>query len=334
MTTTRTRLLTALGAGLTLAVAGCAQTGSTSDAGADDYPSKPIELIVGFDAGGPTDIGARLLATELEEQLDATITVVNEPAANSQVAYTSVSQAEPDGHTLGTINFPSAIITTLQESRDASYSRDDFAPVALQVVDPTAIAVPPDSPIDTPEDLVQAALDAPGELQATTSGVASNEHFALARLKEVADADIAPVHFADGSTAATTAFLGGNTDLLLANVGDMIPLLEAGQVKVIGVMTQERSPFLEDVPTFEESGFDVDISSSRGYAFPAGTPDEVIDQVSTAIREVMEDPEFEEKMTAQGLAPTYMDAEEYAQYWDETEQVFAELLPLVEGDQS
>jgi tripartite-type tricarboxylate transporter receptor subunit TctC len=335
MKTTRTRLLAAVGAGLTLTVAGCAQTGSTStDAGADEYPSKPIELIVGYDAGGPTDIGARLLATELEKKLDGTITVVNQPAANSQVAYTNVAQSEPDGHTMGTINFPSAIITTLQESRDASYTRDDFAPVALQVVDPTALAVPADSPIDTPEDLVKAAQDAPGELQATTPGVASNEHFALARLKQVADADIAPVHFADGSTAAITAFLGGNTDILLANVGDMLPLLEAGKVKVIGVMAQERSPFLEDVPTFEEAGYDVDISSSRGIAFPSGTPDEVIDQVSTAIGEIMEDPAFEEKMTAQGLAPTYLDAEEYAQYWDETEQVFAELLPLVEEDQS
>lgn len=333
MKTTRTRLLAALGASLTLAVAGCAQTGTTTSSGGD-YPSKPIELIVGYDAGGPTDIGARLLATELEKKLDATITVVNEPAANSQVAYTDVSQAEPDGYTMGTINFPSAIITMLQESRGASYTRDDFAPVALQVVDPTALAVPVDSPIETPEDLVEAAQDAPGELQATTSGVASNEHFALARLQEVADAEIAPVHFADGSTAAITAFLGGNTDILLANVGDMLPLLEAGKVKVVGVMAQERSPFLEDVPTFEEAGYDVDISSSRGYAFPAGTPDEVIDQVSTAIGEIMEDPAFEEKMTAQGLAPTYMDTGDYTEYWTDTEQVFAELLPLVEEDQS
>lgn len=333
MKTTRTRLAATLGASLTLAVAGCAQTGTTTGSG-DDYPSKPIELIVGYDAGGPTDIGARLLATELEEKLDATITVVNEPAANSQVAYTDVSQAEPDGYTLGTINFPSAIITMLQESREASYTRDDFAPVALQVVDPTALAVPVDSPIETPEDLVEAAQDAPGELQATTSGVASNEHFALARLQEVADAEITPVHFADGSTAAITAFLGGNTDILLANVGDMLPLLESGKVKVVGVMAQERSPFLEDVPTFEEAGYDVDISSSRGYAFPAGTPEEVIDQVSTAIGEIMEDPAFEEKMTAQGLAPTYMDAADYTEYWNDTEQVFAELLPLVEEDQS
>ncbi|MGB3762913.1 MAG: tripartite tricarboxylate transporter substrate binding protein [Ornithinimicrobium sp.] len=334
MTTTRTRLATALCASLALTVTGCAQTGSSSSEGGGDFPTKPIELIVGYDAGGPTDTGARLLATELEDKLDATITVVNEPAANSQVAYTTVAQAEPDGYTMGTINFPSAIITTLDESRQASYTREDFAPVALQVVDPTALAVPADSPIDTPQDLVEAALADPGALQATTSGVGSNEHFALARLQEVADAEIAPIHFADGSTAATTAFLGGNADILLANVGDMLPLLKAGQVKVVGVMAQERSPFLEDVPTFEEAGYEVDISSSRGLAFPSGTPDEIIEQVSTATGEIMADPAFEEKMTAQGLAPNYLDAEAYAQYWDETEQVFSELLPLVQEGRS
>ena len=331
--TTRLRTLAPLGAALTLAVtaAGCAQTGNAAPGG--DYPSKPIELIVGYDAGGPTDIGARLVADALEDKLDATITVVNRPGANAQIGYTYLTDAEPDGYTLGAVTFPSAIITTIDESRDASYDRDSFAPVALQVVDPTAVAVAPDSDIDSPKDLVEAAKAAPGELQATTSGVASNEHFALARLKEVTGADIAPVHFAEGSTAATTAFLGGNTDILLANVGDMQPLVESGKVKVIGVMEAERSPFLPDVPTFEEQGYDVEISSSRGFAFPAGTPQDLVDQVSTAIGEVMDDPAFEKKMTDQGLAPTYMNAEDYSAYWDETTKVFTDLYPQVSEEQ-
>jgi hypothetical protein len=166
-------------------------------------------------------------------------------------------------------------MTVLDEARGAAYDQADFAPVALQVVDPTAVAVATDSDIETPEDLVAAAEEAPGKLRATTTGVASNEHFALAQLEEVTGADIAPVHFADGSTAATTAFLGGNTEVLLTNVSDLQPLADSGKVRIVGVMDAERAESLPDVPTFKESGYDVEISSSRGYSFPAGTPDEV-----------------------------------------------------------
>ncbi len=333
-TFTRRRLAAVTGASLTVCLAAaCAQTGGSSASGGDDYPSKPIELIVGYDAGGPTDIGARMLAKELEEKLDATITIVNKPAANSQVAYTELTQSEPDGYTMVATNFPSAIITVLDETRKASFDTDDFAPVALMVVDPTAIAVAPDSDIETPEDLVTAAKENPGQIQATTTGVASNEHFALEQLKQVSGADLSPVHFADGGSAATTAFLGGNVEVLLGNVSDLTPLVESGKVKVIGVMEAERSPLMPDVPTFAEAGYDVEISSSRGYAFPAGTPEDVIDEMSSAIGEVMEDPEFEEQMSNAGLVPSYMDAAEYSTYWDETTDLFTELFPLVREDQ-
>lgn len=333
-TNSRVRLLAPLAAALAVAAtaAGCAQTGSDAASGRE-YPSKPIELLVGYDAGGPTDIGARLVAEALEDKLDANITVVNKPGANAQIAYTYLTDAKPDGYTLGAVTFPSAIITAIDESRDASYDADSFAPVALQVIDPTAVAVAPDSDINSPKDLVEAAKAAPGKLQATTSGVASNEHFALASLKEVTGADISPVHFAEGSTAATTAFLGGNTDILLANVGDMKSLVESGKVKVIGVMEAERSPNLPDVPTFKEEGYDVEISSSRGFAFPAGTPQDIVEKVSTAIGEIMNDPAFQKKMTDQGLEPTYMNAEEYSAYWDKIATVFTELFPKVSEEQ-
>lgn len=328
---------------LTLPVAGvlavsltaCADTGQSGQSGTAgaEYPSQPIQMVVGFAAGGSSDIGARLIAQELEEKLDATISVVNQPGANAQTAYTTVAQAEPDGYTLGAVNFPSAIITVLDESRNAPYDHDSFAPVALQVIDPTAVGVAPDSEINTPEDLVAAAEEAPGELLATTTGVASNEHFALAQLRENTGADIAPVHFSEGAADATTAFLGGNVDMLLGNVSDLQPLVESGQVKVVGVMEAERSPFMPDIPTFEESGFDVQISSSRGFAFPAGTPDEIITQVSEAIGEIMADPEFEQQMIEQGLAPAYKPADEFGTYWDELVTDFTELFPLVSEEQ-
>lgn len=333
------RRLTVFSAALALAAvtAGCADTGGdggTTAAGdpADCFSKGPIELVVGYDAGGSTDVGARLMAKALEEKLDATINVVNRPGAGGQVGLTAIANAKPDGQTMGTVNFPSAIVSVLDESRQATYTRDSFAPVALQVIDPSAVAVRPDSPIRTPTDLVEAAHAAPGQLQATTTGPASNEHFVLLEMERVTGAVISPVHFSEGGAPAATAFLGGNVDLLLANVSDLTPMVENGEVRVVGVFGDERSPFLPDVPTFAEQGHDIDIASSRGYAYPAGTPQECVTAMSEAMGEVMSDQEFARQMQDLGLAPSYKDAEAYAQYWSETTEVFQALFPLVRAE--
>lgn len=318
-----------LTAALALFLTACADTSKETG---DDYPTKPVSIIVGYDAGGPTDTGARLLAKELEKKLDTTVTIKNKPGANSQLAYTELAKAEPDGYTMAAITFPSAIVTVLDKSRGASYTRDSFAPVALQVVDPTAVAVAPDSKYETPSDLVNAAKKAPGKLTATTTGVGSNEHFALLRLEQVTGAKLQPVHFAKGGAPATTAFLGGDVDVLVANVSDLEPLVKSGKAKVVGVMDTKASPLMPDVPTFAEQGYDVAISSSRGYAFPAGTPKPVVDAMSDAIGDVMADKAFQQKMEKQGLAPTHKDAKAYTAYWDETTKLFQGLLPLVKDD--
>ncbi len=332
------RRLTVFGAAVALAVttAGCADTGgggggddAAAAGGSECFSDGPVELVVGYDAGGSTDVGARLMATALEEELDATINVVNRPGAGGQVGLTAIANAEPDGQTMGTVNFPSAIVSVLDESRGATYTRDSFAPIALQVIDPSAVAVRADSPIQTPTDLVEAALAEPGMLQGTTTGPASNEHFVLLELERVTDAVISPVHFSEGGAPAATAFLGGNVGLLFANVSDMTPLVENGEARVVGVFADERSPFMPDVPTFAEEGYDVDISSSRGYAFPAGTPEECVTAMSEAMGTVMSDEEFTGQMEDLGLAPSYKDAEAYAEYWTQTEEVFTELFPLV-----
>jgi tripartite-type tricarboxylate transporter receptor subunit TctC len=335
MRSKRVVLTTAVALGLT--ATGCADTGGSGNSsggtnaasGSECFTEGPMTLIVGYDAGGSTDVGARLLATELEKELDATITVENKPGAGGQVGLTALANADADGYTFGTVNFPSAIVSVLDESRGATYTKDSFAPVALQVIDPTALAVAPDSPIESPTDLVEAAEENPGQLRATTTGVASNEHFALLELQEQTGAELSPVHFSEGSAPAETAFLGGNVEVLVGNVSDVSDLVESDQAKVIGVMEEEPSPFLPDVPTFAEEGYDVAISSSRGYAFPADAPEECVTAMSDAIGTIMEDEQFASQMEELGLAPSYMDAEAYDAYWTETGQQFEDLFPLV-----
>lgn len=320
---------------LLISVAACGDSsGSPQETGeaSANYPEENLTMIIGFGPGGSTDVGARLMADALEDELGVNVTVENKEGAGGQVGLTAVANADCDGYTFGTANFPSAIVSVLDESRGATYTRESFAPIALQVIDPTAVVVAPDSPYETIDDLITAAEENPGDLLYTTTGVATNEHFAMVAVQEVSDAKFSPVHFPDGGGAPKTAFLGGEVDIYVGNVSDVVEMTENGQGKVIGIMDTERSPFLPDVPTFTEEGYDAEISSSRGYAFPACAPEEAVTTISDAIGTIMEDEEFQTKMTDLGLAPSYRSSEEYSEYWTNTESTFEELLPIVRED--
>ncbi|NJC23700.1 tripartite-type tricarboxylate transporter receptor subunit TctC [Arthrobacter pigmenti] len=316
---------------LLLAVSACGDAAGQQSTGevSENYPEENLTMVVGYGPGGSTDVGARLMADALEDELGVSITVENREGAGGQVGLTAVANAPCDGYTFGTANFPSAIVSVLDESRGATYDRESFAPIALQVVDPTAIVVAPDSPYETIDDLIAAAEENPGELLYTTTGVASNEHFAMVAVQEASGAEFSPVHFPDGGGAPKTAFLGGETEIYVANVSDVVEMTENGQGKVLGIMDEERSPFLPDVPTFTESGYDVEISSSRGYTFPSCVPEQAVTTISDAMGTIMENEEFLTPMQELGLAPSYRDAEAYAEYWTETQNTFEELFPLV-----
>lgn len=316
---------------LLISVAACGDASGSSSNGeaSENYPEENLTMIVGYGPGGSTDVGARLMADALEDELGVNVVVENKEGAGGQVGLTAVANADCEGYTFGTANFPSAIVSVLDESRGATYDRESFAPIALQVVDPTAIVVAPDSPYDTIDDLLAAAEETPGELLYTTTGVASNEHFAMVAVQEATGTEFAPVHFPDGGGAPKTAFLGGEVDVYVANVSDVVDMPEADQGKIIGIMDEERSPFLPDVPTFTESGHDVEISSSRGFAFPSCVPEEAVTTVSDAIGTIMESEDFQTKMTDLGLAPNFRDAETYSEYWAETQETFETLFPLV-----
>lgn len=316
---------------LALTAVGCASLSRPQTSGgaseSADWPNGPITMIVAFDAGGGSDIGARLLATELEDELGVPIVVENRPGAGGQVGYTALANATPDGSTFGLTTIPGLIVSTLDEERNAEYDVDSFMQSALQVIDPMAISVHPDSEITSIEDLIVAAEE--GELTATTTGIGTAEHIALLQFNEAAGVDIRPVHFADGAAPATTAFLGGNVDILLSNVGDIMPTIENGGARAIGVMAEERSIFIPDAGTTYEAGIDVQVGSSRGYVFPDGTSQEIVDRMSEAIGTVLADEAFQEQMANAGLQPAYMDSAEYEAYWHEQAESIGTILELI-----
>ena len=297
---------------------------------AQEWPlkNKSIQLLIGIAAGSGTDAGARLMAAGVEKELGASVLPINKPGASSQLMYTELAKAKPDGYTMGTINFPSAIVSSIDPDRKATYTKNNFSLLALHVIDPGIIAVLPNSPYQTLGDLIAAAKANPRKITITTSGVQSDEHFALLQLEEMSGAKFAFVHFSTGAASAIAPFMGGKVDAYTGNVADVLAQHKAGQVRILGVMDNVRSRFYPDVKTFEEQGFKLYNSANRGFAVPAGTPTAIVDKLSAAMKKAMETPEHKKLVEDMGLTLRYMNPEEYKKFWDEYEELVKRLLPL------
>ena len=289
---------------------------------------KAIQMLVGFAAGGTTDVGARMLASGLEKEFGTSVLVVNKPGASSQIAYTALTQAKPDGYTIGNTNFPSAVVTYLDPARKATFTRKSFEPLALHVIDPGLLAVKADSRFKTIKDVVEAAKANPKKIRISTTGIQSDEAFAILQFQKMTGAQFAMVHFSEGVAPAMTAFLGGKIEVFCGNVGDLLSQVKSGEVRILGIMDDEASPFYPGVKTFEEQGYKLYGSSSRGFAAPAGTPKEVVDILSGAIKKVVATEDHKKRMADMGLTLRYMDPAQYSKYWNEYEVMLKELLPL------
>ena len=329
----RSRIAAALAAASLIALTGCgANAGATNASAGGDFPKKgkTIDLVVAFSSGGAVDTAARLIQPILEKELGTNVEVINKPGAGGQIGYTQLTSAAPDGYTIGATGSPSVVVSPLDPARGAKYTRDSFQPLGRQVIDPAVIAVQPDSPYQTLKDLLDAANANPKSLTASTTGLQTGEHFAMAQIQEVTGAEFQPVHFSEGASQATTAFLGKHVDILVANISDVTDLTKQGKARVLGVMTSERSPALPDVPTFKEAGYDVEAGTARGYSAPAGLPADVAKKLEGAIKTAIEDPSVVQKMKDLGLQTSYLSGADYQTFWAGQEEDFKKVLPMVQ----
>ena len=278
------------------------------------YPTKPVSLMVGYPAGGSTDVGARILASLAEKDLGQPIVVLNKAGAGGQVGWTELVRQKPDGYYIGFLNLPTLSAVILDPERKAIFQIDSFAPIINQVLDPGVIYVKPDSPFKTLKDIVEEARKRPGEVKAGTTGVFSDDHLAVLMLEEAAKVKFRVVHF-DGDPPQLTALLGGQIDVSFLNVGGITPRVKAGQVKPLAVMDRERSKFYPDVPTTVELGSPSFISSStRGIVGPKGLPEPIVKKLRDIFKKAIDNPDHLEKMDKAGLAVKVMMPEEYDQY--------------------
>ncbi|WP_408007985.1 tripartite tricarboxylate transporter substrate binding protein [Pseudalkalibacillus sp. A8] len=315
---------------LTFTMAACGQetSGSAGGEGAGDFPDKPINVIVSYEAGGGTDTGARILLPYVEEELGVTVNVINKPGGGGWVGWTELANADPDGYTIGYINTPNLMTGYLDPKFNRKQNLESFEPIANHVTDPGAIAIRADEDRFTNiEELMEYAKE--NELTATSTGVGSDDHYASLKLNDKFGTKFKPVHN-KGAADSKASVLGGHVDVLFANVGELASLQKEGDIKIIAVMSKERSPFLEDVPTLEESGFeDVYSWSARGLAAPAGIDPEKLEILRAAFEKGIKNEEQKKKMGDMGLQVDYLDGEEYKQLLKDDEKAVKDLSDLM-----
>jgi len=293
-----------------------------------DYPTRPITIMVGFGAGGSSDVGVRILGEALKKVVGQTILVENKPGAGGQVMWTDFkNNAKPDGYTLALINIPQIQTIVFDPARKAVFTMKDFQPVANHVQDPGAIFVRAESPFKTLEDFLNAAKATPGQVKASTTGIGSDDHLAVLDVQRKANVRFNIVHLQDTASALKAA-LGGHIDADFDNVGGFLPTVKSGQGRILAVMMETRYPDLPDAPTMRERGIDLISSSTRGYVFPAGTPMEIVKYMEEAIRKAMDDPEHVKRMKDAGLTLKFMGVEEYAKFIEAQNERAKDLIAL------
>ncbi len=290
-----------------------------------NWPTRSIQLIVPWAAGGGTDAAFRMLAPLMEKQLGQPIEIVNKAGAGSQLGLTELARAKPDGYVIGNVSAPHLQAIYLDPDRKASFKWDDFAPIGLHVMDAGAISVRKDSKYNSLKDLLDDAKANPEKVKACTTGILGDDHLAILDMQRKTGVKFAIVHF-DGGATATTALIGGHIDCSFGNVGDFFR--NRDQLRTLAVLDSKQNQIMPDVPTADEQGHKVYSSASRGLAAPKGTPKEIVDYISYAMEQAIKDPGLTKKMTEQGVIQQYMNAAEFDKYMRDFE---AQVKPLVDS---
>ncbi len=293
---------------------------TTTSASAQSYAAgKTITFIVPYSAGGTSDTAARVLSEALEKELGATVQVLNRPGAASQVGLTELINSRPDGLTLAYGVLPTLLTHYLDPDREAPYKRDSFTPIAMHFQVPNLLAVQASSPYQNVGDLVAAAKAAPSTIKVGDTGVLGAPHLLVLILQGAADVKFASVHF-QGGAPATTALLGGHTDVMSNAVSDVLPYVKTGEFRVLGIADSARSAALPDVPTLKEQGFEVFGVSSTAVLAPAGVPAEIVAELSAAMERIVSSDAHQAKLRELGITPMYKSAEGLLESWIEYEE--------------
>jgi tripartite-type tricarboxylate transporter receptor subunit TctC len=277
------------------------------------YPDKPVRIVVGFTAGGTTDVIARIMAKELTESLHQSFVIENKPGAGSNIGAEYVARAAPDGYTLYFVAVTSAINQTLYSKLNFDLVKD-FAPIALAAKVPNVLVVNPQLPVKSVKELVDYAKAHPGKLAFASSGSGTSIHMAGELFKLQAGVDVLHVPY-KGSAPALTDLIGGQVQFMFDNMPSSWPHVQSGKLRALAVTTKERSPTAPKLPTMAESGFPTfDVSSWFGLIAPKGTPPEVIKTLNAAMLKALDKKEVKDAFDNLGAVPAKTSPEQFGEF--------------------
>ena len=274
------------------------------------YPDKPVTVICPWTAGGGTDVLLRALSKEAEKYLGQTINVVNQTGGAGAIGHNAIRAAQPDGYTIGMITFE---LNSLPPQGLVPFTWKDFDPLMRINTDPAALTVRKDAPYNTVRGFVDYAKAHPDEITIGNSAPGSVWNIAAGLVAEKAGIKVKHDPF-DGAQPAVTALVGGHIKAVAVSVAEVRGQVQAGNLKILGVMSSERDKIFPNVPTFKEQGVDVEFYTWRGLALPKGVPANVKAKISEAYKKAFDSKEFQEFAAKASLNLAYLNAADFTKF--------------------
>lgn len=263
------------------------------------WPSKPIRIVVPFQAGSATDMLSRQIGTGLSKSLGQPVLVENKPGAAAMIGSTLAARAPGDGYTL-LMSGPASMVTNRFLYKSLSYDADAFEKVAVVAITPNVLLADPALPFKTLAEMVAYAKANPGKLTYASFGAGTTSHMAGELLRQVAGIDLVHVPY-KGAAEAIPALMAGQVSLYFDTIMTALPQVKAGKLRALGVSTAGRAAMAPDIPTIAEQGFPgFDIAPWYGIVASPGTPAPVVAKLNTEINKLLTTPEFRERLLATG----------------------------------
>ena len=282
----------------------------SSAAQAQNWPNRPIRMVVPYTPGGYTDLMARLVSQKMSEALGQPFVIENKPGANAVIGTDSVAKAAPDGYTFGTVIAAHSVNPTLNPKLPYDTLKD-FTYVSLTSVAPLILIAHPSVQANNIKELIALAKAKPGVLNFASSGIGSAAHLTMEMLKSREGINLQHVPY-KGTSGALQDTVGGNINVMFDVIGPLMSQVRSGLAKSIVVTAKERVPAAGDVPTMAEQGIPDFVSGTwSGIIAPAGTPKDIVDRIAAEAKKALADPDLRKKLDDQGIVPMGSTPEEF-----------------------
>jgi tripartite-type tricarboxylate transporter receptor subunit TctC len=314
---------------LQLAAGAAALSGIAHAASAQNYPTRPLRLILGYPAGGSTDLVVRIMGAWLTERLGQSVVIENRPGAGTNLAVQAVVAAPPDGYTLLFVATTNAINTSFHASLPFDFLRD-FAPVAGLVELPFVMEVNPSLPANTVAEFIAHAKANPGKINAASFGTGTISHMAWELFKLMAGVDMVHVPY-HGGAPMMTDLIGGRVQAGIDALPNSLPHIRSGALRALAVTGPARSAALPDVPTVGETVAGYEVSGWTGIAVPAGTPAAIVATLNREINAGLSDPRIAARLAEVGGRPILVTSEQFGAMWQRDTDKWAKVVKFAAG---